>query len=641
MLNTKKDRLDYGQELAPPEGYIIDAAVATTYSLDLNALLAVPIALCFNNTLEGDLKGEKLALLEAMAQLKGKLKVFYQKGNIHYPANFNRLFTLLEPCLQAVVPAGGAFSSFHPKLWLLRYIKAGEAKKPKVKYRLLVLSRNLTFDRSWDVALSLDGEIDKKNANGKQESWQALFEELLGQCDDFEVASILLRELPLICWDIPKPFDQLELRAGGLTFGNPVVSKSKVLTELLVVSPFVKSSDGDIKGLQQLLDDKGVEGRKYLCSRAEELNAIGAEALQDWDCYAINPTIVDGEEALALNDGNLDEVQSQNLHAKLIVREYGCYCDWLLGSANATSAALGQKNVNPRNTEVMVELSGRKKVMRPQQLLDDWLEQRLFVAHNFEPITIDASESLVATLRQLTHTLVKADWVLTASLRTDDNGYDLALEHDVVQSNIPDVAKVSISQLDLPGIFDLAECGTIPMLWEKASLSQLTAFIVVDIEIVKGELKKSSRCLISANLNIEGGDLRQQHLLQSLVDTPEKILNYVRLLLLTQPDKSQWLGFELGDEEEDDDTGVKGSVASLLFAGEPLFEQLMIASARHPEVIIRIEKLMARLRESEVVIPDDLQELWKHFSNPESLAPVMSGARKRVSANRNVQGIHR
>ena len=30
MLNTKKDRLDYGQELAPPEGYIIDAAVATT-----------------------------------------------------------------------------------------------------------------------------------------------------------------------------------------------------------------------------------------------------------------------------------------------------------------------------------------------------------------------------------------------------------------------------------------------------------------------------------------------------------------------------------------------------------------------------------------------------------------------------------
>ena len=26
-------------------------------------------------------------------------------------------------------------------------------------YRLLVLSRNLTFDRSWDVALALDGEL--------------------------------------------------------------------------------------------------------------------------------------------------------------------------------------------------------------------------------------------------------------------------------------------------------------------------------------------------------------------------------------------------------------------------------------------------------------------------------------------------
>ena len=40
---------------------------------------------------------------------------------------------------------------FHPKCWLLRF--APEYDDEPVRYRLLVLSRNLTFDRSWDVAL--------------------------------------------------------------------------------------------------------------------------------------------------------------------------------------------------------------------------------------------------------------------------------------------------------------------------------------------------------------------------------------------------------------------------------------------------------------------------------------------------------
>ena len=80
MLEPKNDRLCYGEQLIPPDGFDFDAAIATTYSLDLNALLAVPIALCFRNTLDGDLKGEKLALLEAIGQVKGRLKVFYQIG---------------------------------------------------------------------------------------------------------------------------------------------------------------------------------------------------------------------------------------------------------------------------------------------------------------------------------------------------------------------------------------------------------------------------------------------------------------------------------------------------------------------------------------------------------------------------------
>jgi hypothetical protein len=608
MLSTDKDRLDYGAELAAPEGFVLDAAVATTYSLDLNALLAVPIALCFNNTLEGDLRGEKLALLEAMAQLKGRLKVFYQKGNIHFPENFNRLFTLLEPCLQAVVPAGGAFSSFHPKLWLLRFVEGGGVKRPGVKYRLVVLSRNLTFDRSWDIALSLDGQLDQSLTATKQDSWQSLFRDLLSQCDDFAPANSLLRELPKINWQLPKPFTQVALCAGGPDYGSPV-SSAAALTELLVVSPFIRSQGGDIAGLHQLVGVNSESLKKILCGRAEELNAIGPQALAGWDCYAINPMLVDGEETLALNEGNRDERQQQNLHAKLVVREYGAHCDWILGSANATSAALGMGGKPPRNTEVMVALSGRKRVMRPRQLLQEWKDKGLFVTHEFEAVEPDETETLVPALRLLTHLLVEANWSLNANLLANGRGYDVVLKHTVDLANIPANASVMVSQLVLPGRYDIRGQTAELLQWKEAALSQLTAFVVVEINIERGALRKSSRIVISADLSIEGGDRRQQDLLQSLVDSPEKILNYVRLLLHSQPDKAQWLAFEpgIGDETQQ-------ALSSLLSMDAPLFEQLMIASARHPEVMVRIEQLMQRLQASEVVIPNELSQLWSHFS---------------------------
>ncbi|MFM9428750.1 hypothetical protein RCH10_005227 [Variovorax sp. GrIS 2.14] len=122
MLSIKDDRLDYGQELQPPEGFQLDIAIATTYSLDLGALVAASLALHMDQTLEGDISSERLALLECLDQLQGRLLVFHQSGCIHLPGEFNRLFSLLEPLLvpcMAMDGADGAYASFHPKVWLI------------------------------------------------------------------------------------------------------------------------------------------------------------------------------------------------------------------------------------------------------------------------------------------------------------------------------------------------------------------------------------------------------------------------------------------------------------------------------------------------------------------------------------------
>ena len=163
MLDYKKDRLDYGEMLIPPEGYTLTRAVAATYSLDLNTLLSIPIALFYAQTLEGIGSGERIQLLEAIKRCPDVLRVYHQQGRISVPKKHNRLYGLLESCVIGI-PPNGVYSSFHPKVWVLRY----EAEEAPTRYRVIVLSRNLTYDRSWDVATSLVGEVTKKSAAEKQ-----------------------------------------------------------------------------------------------------------------------------------------------------------------------------------------------------------------------------------------------------------------------------------------------------------------------------------------------------------------------------------------------------------------------------------------------------------------------------------------
>jgi len=67
MLDFKKNRLDYGTLLMPPEGYELTHAVATTYSLDLYTLLAIPVALFYSKVLDGSFGENRFDVLESIA----------------------------------------------------------------------------------------------------------------------------------------------------------------------------------------------------------------------------------------------------------------------------------------------------------------------------------------------------------------------------------------------------------------------------------------------------------------------------------------------------------------------------------------------------------------------------------------------
>ncbi len=155
------DRMLLMESLRPPEGFAFDCAVGTTFSLDLHALIVAPLAFTIFEWQDGTGRptAHPAAVLEALRRYAGRVHLFCQAGGIKVPPRYDRILTFLEQSaieVQAPDPRG----LFHPKLWALRFT----GPEQTVRYRVLVLSRNLTFDRSWDTCLSIEGDVGRRRS---------------------------------------------------------------------------------------------------------------------------------------------------------------------------------------------------------------------------------------------------------------------------------------------------------------------------------------------------------------------------------------------------------------------------------------------------------------------------------------------
>ena len=99
-----KDRTLLLEALRPPPGFRLDAAVSTTYSLDLMALLVAPLAFTFFDWEDetGEPTRDPNALLEAVRRYADRMDVFCQAGQIAVPSAYRLLFSYLESSVHAV-----------------------------------------------------------------------------------------------------------------------------------------------------------------------------------------------------------------------------------------------------------------------------------------------------------------------------------------------------------------------------------------------------------------------------------------------------------------------------------------------------------------------------------------------------------
>jgi hypothetical protein len=132
-------------QLRPPYGYRLHAAVATTFTLDLTAAVVSPLAFA-----SFEIRGtpDPIAALEAVRACTDRVDVFCQAGQIMVPAQHSDLMAYLEPMVHPVRRPKSGFL-FHPNVWFLDYRTEGDPER----YRLLCSTRNLTQSGAWDAVV--------------------------------------------------------------------------------------------------------------------------------------------------------------------------------------------------------------------------------------------------------------------------------------------------------------------------------------------------------------------------------------------------------------------------------------------------------------------------------------------------------
>jgi hypothetical protein len=338
--------------LRPPEGYELDCAVGTTFTLDLISLLSIPLAVGrFAGTDGGPADTDPLELLASLERSADKVTVFHQAGLVRVPERHRNLLTLVQGCLAGVALRNGVL--FHPKVWIARY--AGD--RSGRHHRVIVLSRNLTPDRCWDTLVVLEGsgtrsKVAESRPLGDFLRWlgrqPGLPPDRRAVVDDLAQSVVRGRFSP------PAPFDSIHFRPLGISRhrSDPIASARR--DRVLVVSPYL--------GEDELRRLSAGTSQSILVTRPEELAPIHEPA------SSMFASILQLDDALEPEPNEEDETPRTGLfglHAKLYCADQGWGATVWTGSSNATRAGFSS------NVEFMVELTGRKGVCGINALLGD------------------------------------------------------------------------------------------------------------------------------------------------------------------------------------------------------------------------------------------------------------------------------
>ena len=601
MLDAKNNRLDYGASLKPPFGYDLDFAVTTTYTLDLEAILLIPVALFFSGDLDFNPKEIREDVLEALTNVTKHIAIFCQRGKIKVPKPYNPLMAYWEKGIHQI-QMPNYDQSFHPKIWIIRYVS--KKKKEPVKYRFISTSRNLTFSRDWDMAITTDGEVNKDVKDNNTGIIDFLH--YLKTKSDKIIPDVFFKELPKVVFDVPDGFTDIEFYPIGKfkkNHTNPITSKLEKQDYRLVISPFLDSTT-----LNYFINSSK---QFSLFSSDFELSALTEPILKTIQKkYCFNPFIETAESLEELSEP--DEIpMSQSLHAKFFIDKKGSDISWYIGSANASKPA------SEKNIEFMVELKTNSSTMGPQQM-----ERKLTTIIDssinlFEPYNgnkreiIELDRIREQQVRKIIHEL--SDISITGqAIKNELAGFDLVIHIPKINYNFPDDVTIKIKPLPEKNKQSIEIKSGIEQIicdFKNYEEIQLSPFLI--IEIVR-DLKIEKMFVLDMKIDLKS--TRYNKIFSTIINNRSRFLNYLSFLLSEEtPEKLEENGIDVNKQKRN---GMDASIA--FFDGTPVYEKLMITSSRNPERLVKINRLIERLKgEKETngtnIVTEEFDELWQVF----------------------------
>lgn len=597
MTLAPETRVLLTDALRPPAGYRVEIAVGTTYSLNLTALLLAPLSFAvFEHADTGDIgRVDPIRLLDAVRRHAGHTTIFCQAGGIHVPSNYRSILTFVEDSVLEVMPVHEG-TIFHPKIWALRFVdqKGGQL------HRVIVLSRNMTLDRSWDTALVLDetddGAIDAAPAAEFVRRLPALavrpvplrrareIDELAGSLSRVRLAP-------------PSPFMSGELLSIGMS-DDVVWPFPEQARRLLAISPFLTKAA--VRALA------GLTANRTLVSRAESLELIGSSMLSGWEVNVLQRLAeVDPGDDVTDAPRALNEFQGTNdgLHAKTFVLDLPHSQSMVVtGSANLTGATWGNNVefdavlVGPTSAcGVEVVLNGSAEAPGLSRILEEYAVVDRSGAS-------DAAIETSYTIERFHQQLAVGGLDLHVSEPADDR-VDTTLTM-TLPADAPGLTK--IWPVSLPGDVHGQPMAN-AMTWLMAPLN-VTPFIAVETTAGEGDARVTRRCVLKATLS-GAVDGRRSDAVFAILRNKQDVLRYL-VFLLGDPSYDALFDQLAG---VDDDGFFGGSSAGSTSVDVALFEPLVRATGRDADALARVASLVAEIRrlpQGDELVPDGFDALW-------------------------------
>lgn len=593
MLNPNQDRLDYGQVLTPPVGFHLDFAVGTTYSLDLDALVGACIALGLSEETDSALLNNPICLLEALRGTGDKVALFCEGGQIHMPNNVTPLYVLLEKMVFQVTTRKhrgiSRYPSFHPKFWLLKYVNDDK----EVMYRVAVLSRNLTFDRSWDVTFCMDGWLTDM-ATDKNDPVCDFLSYLSGFAGDKKLAiRRMMRELPYVEFELNSKefydydFIPVGVKAEDGSYHNiteyPLFTDS--FHEVLIMSPFL--SNGIIKDFNDR--NPYITHSEYvLLTRAMSLGKLKAKDCANFRIYTLKDAIVDGETLISEDNTS---ILQQDIHAKIYMVRKNSDTDLYLGSLNASHNAING------NVEFMMRLRAKNRYLNLTKLTEQlFCGEEDAPSNPFQRVTLpneqtvevteDAQSLLDGVLKELVRNRPHA--------RVVDCGdtYNLQIYPGILTTPY----KVELSPLLSNKRAELSE----EVIFSGLSLTQLSEFYKVTVSDNENSI---NRVVMIPTEGIP--EDREKAIVSGVISDKHCFYQYIAFLLGDDHMLSSLESIEI--QKNGGSTGrAQGHQLP------PLYEKMLQTAASNPSKLKEIDYLLKTVS-ADGVIPENFEKLYSTF----------------------------